>query len=1331
MDRNCQSCGRPLPPDFDRPVCVACAFNNALSDNQGSKAAIGAPDEATKRIDPPLAAEGGRAESSGESFGDYDLLEEIGRGGMGVVYRARQRSLNRIVAVKRFLPGIRPSPATIRRFHTEAESAAALRHSGIVGIHEIGEHDGQPFFSMEFVEGTPMNQLMRDGPLRVRQAAEYVRKIAEAVDCAHEQGIVHRDLKPSNVLIDRRGDPRVTDFGLAKRLWGRSDLTLSGQVLGTPSFMAPEQVSSKEGKVGPRSDIYSLGAILYYAATGRPPHQAASTEATLREVLLSEPVAPKSLNPSLPLDLQTICLKCLEKEPSRRYATARELADDVGRFLRDEPIHARPVSPPEQLWRWCRRKPAVASLAASVLLLLTAIAVVSTFSAHRISKTLQAERQENYFNEIARAYNFIQDDQYNRARDILNREDSAPYRGWEWGHLQWLCNQDSLTLEGAGDAPQVVAFSPDERVLALGAYDGKLKVWNVVTGRLRFEVNAHAGVVTGLAFSSDGQRILTCSGWGPDVKMVKIWDAMTGAPMPGFAITKPLKYSWRLACSPDGEWVAVGGYKRVELRNAHTYDLVRTLSGHSDRVTALAFSPDGRVLASGSGNGFPYQASKDGSIVLWDVGTGQMLHRLAGSSDTVRGLAFSQDGRRMASIGMSRDNRRWGRAGVGGTMKLWDVGAGTLIHDFDSPIPVGQPWRFDVGFGVVFCRQDRYLLSAHVDSQIRLWDTNGTEIRSLKGHTTAVHAIALSQTGEKLASASFDGTAKIWSLDNVFAPRDLIGHNLPVWALAFSPDSTHLASGSWDGTVKLWNPKTRRLERSIPVGFPVISLAFSPDGRHLATVGPKYSVLVWDVVQGRRSFELKGHSSTVLCVAYSPSGTRIATGGKDCAVRLWDSQTGRLQATLAGQAGHKGWVFDVDFSADGKRLASASRDGTVKLWEVEPGRLLQTLTGHSSGVLCAKFSPDGRWIASGSDDQTVRIWDAIWGTFHRQLTGHKLHGEVRSLAWSPDGRRLATASSSLALYRPLITADFAVRLWDVDTGNELLALAGNTDCIYALAFSADGRFLASANADSVVKLFPAFPWKKPGGMLGDSSSEKWIEQWKRTFREEQDTAFQAEEVSLDSRTEDARESSQRSEPLAIPARSPRAAPGMMDLTGFYNASLDRDWVPYWGLDQLDLNLSSLPKGIQRFSDVGFDVRGIVQLRSLEPGWEAYPKQVTGIPVGRRVSRLHVLHGTAFSEEPEEVVAAYILRYADGTKKELPVRYEREVWKWTYTAGDEPPEGLKLAWRAPDPTRPVAKGVLCLFQSDWDNPEPDKVVQQIDFVSKMTRSAPFLIAMTVE
>jgi predicted Ser/Thr protein kinase len=288
-------------------------------------------------------------------FGDYELLEEIARGGMGVVFKARQVSLDRTVALKMILAGQLASAADVQRFHAEAKAAANLKHPNIVAIHEVGQHDGQHFFSMDYIAGKSLAELIRANPLPAERAARYVRAIAEAIHYAHQQGTLHRDIKPSNVLIDTADRPHVTDFGLAKRLRGDAGLTMTGQVLGTPSYMPPEQAAGRPEQVGAASDVYSLGAMLYELLTGRPPFRAESVFDTIMQVVNTEPVPPRLLNPKVPRELDTICVKCLEKDPRKRFAGAQELADDLGRYLTGEPIQARPPSVPFVVRHWFRQ----------------------------------------------------------------------------------------------------------------------------------------------------------------------------------------------------------------------------------------------------------------------------------------------------------------------------------------------------------------------------------------------------------------------------------------------------------------------------------------------------------------------------------------------------------------------------------------------------------------------------------------------------------------------------------------------------------------------------------------------------------------------------------------------------------------------------------------------------------------------------------------------------------------------------------------------------------------------------------------------------------------
>src|SRR5262245_27687067 len=430
--------------------------------------------------------------SAARVFGDYELLDEIARGGMGVVYRARQRRLGRTVAVKLIVGGELATREFVHRFRAEAAAAAALQHPNIVAIHDVGVHEWNHFFSMDYVEGQNLAQLVGNRPLAAQKAAHYMKLIAEAIYNAHEQGILHRDLKPSNVLVDAATDqPRVTDFGLAKWLAGESSLTLTGQVLGSPHFMPPEQANAQRGKVDRRSDVFGLGGILYFLLTARPPFQGDSLETTLGQVLNVEPVSPRLLNPAVPRDLETICLKCLTKEPGRRYPTARAMGEDLSRFLNAESILARPTTRLERTWRWCRRKPAFAGLLATAAVLLLTLAIGSPIVALRIQHARQIAEANLYGADLNMVQTALADADLVHARELLDRHRPAPGqrdprrdpRGFEWRYLWNLCQGDEkFGFEPLIKDPRRVVLSHDGRLLAAGAQSGKLSVvWNLAT----------------------------------------------------------------------------------------------------------------------------------------------------------------------------------------------------------------------------------------------------------------------------------------------------------------------------------------------------------------------------------------------------------------------------------------------------------------------------------------------------------------------------------------------------------------------------------------------------------------------------------------------------------------------------------------------------------------------------------------------------------------------------------------------------------------------------------------------------------------------------------
>ncbi len=428
-------------------------------------------------------------------FGRYELLEEIGRGGMGVVYKARQLGLGRMVAVKMILHGPFSSEQFVQRFQLEAQAAAALHHPNIVAIYEVGQQDGQHYFSMEYLEGQSLADLAQEKPVSPKQAADYLKTVAQAMHYAHEQGVLHRDLKPSNVLIDMWNEPRILDFGLAKLLETDTQLTISGQTLGSPNYMAPEQAGGKPDGVGAQADIYSLGAILYYLLTGVPPFRAETLQEVLTQLQSVEPVAPHRLNPGVPVDLQTICLKCLHKEPARRYATARLLAEDLARFLANEPILARPASAAQKGFLWCRRHPIPAVLSglliAALLLGLAGILWqwrrAELFARGETQQRQLAEASANemrknlYAADIALASQALQRGEYGLARRTLAALRPKPgqqdWRGFEWRYLDAQCKGDELaTLAGHTWIVTCTAFSPGGRLLASGSQDGTTKI---------------------------------------------------------------------------------------------------------------------------------------------------------------------------------------------------------------------------------------------------------------------------------------------------------------------------------------------------------------------------------------------------------------------------------------------------------------------------------------------------------------------------------------------------------------------------------------------------------------------------------------------------------------------------------------------------------------------------------------------------------------------------------------------------------------------------------------------------------------------------------------
>jgi WD40 repeat protein/tRNA A-37 threonylcarbamoyl transferase component Bud32 len=1062
-----------LPPSPPSPLAAPDGEATLPPDSLGGW--TGADDRRTLRPAPgPDDPESVRPVVAG-----YEILGELGRGGMGVVYKARHTRLNRLVALKMILAGAHAREEDLARFSAEAEAVAGLRHPNIVQIYDVGEQGGLPYFSLEFVEGGTLEGRLDGTPWEAPRAAQLVETLARAIHAAHERGVIHRDLKPANVLLTADGTPKITDFGLAKRLDQDSGQTRTGTIMGTPSYMAPEQAGGRRDALGPRTDVYALGAVLYELLTGRPPFKAATPLDTVLQVIHREPVPPAQLNAKVPRDLETVCLKCLHKEPERRYASAQELAEDLHRFRNHEPIRARPVGRTERLGRWCRRNPVVAALTAAVAVALVAGTVISSWFAvqsnrYAVQADLRAQEAARrlYIADMRLIPHAWSQGQFDRVRQLLD-DHKAEHTGeagqpgfdewYYWDHLlhgglhpvpsrpvQCLAySPDGKTLASAGlgntvrlwdvDSGRVVrslqghnetvyslAYSPKGEYLASAGTDMTVEVWNPTDGEL-LRTLRHSGSVRGVAFSTDGRQLASAS----DDKTVRVWDATNGG------VVAELRRDAAVLCvafSPDRRHLALGGKENaITVWDVDIQQPEQPFrDAHSDGVAGLAYSPNGEYLAS---------ASLDQKVKVWDTTTGRLVCAPLEHDNSVLGVAFSPDGRHLASASLDR------------TARLWDAVTGQSVC---RPCPHDAAVR-----AVAFSGDGLQMASGGGDRVVKIWEAaTGRLVKTLN---SSIQALAFSLDDKPVDPGGKELLVRVLHPSGGQVAYTFRGHTSNgglVTCVAFGKDNL-LASTGWHCLVNVWDLTGRRQPpRPVPEGLDYVrSLAFSPDGKRLALGGRKGSVLVEDVADGTVRQTLQGHKGAVRSVAYSSDGQYLASAGEDGTVCVWDAATGgkRFDPLQTQQ----GLVAAVAFSPNGQRLASAGEDHTIRLWDaVRGGDPLRTLRGHDGTVNGVAFSPDGKLLASASSDRTVRVWDVASGQPVRKLEGHDLG--VNAVAFCPHGRCLASASE-----------DGTVKLWETDSGEEVLTLRGHSDGVTSLAFSRDGWLLASASKDGTVKVWDA------------------------------------------------------------------------------------------------------------------------------------------------------------------------------------------------------------------------------------------------------------------
>jgi WD40 repeat protein/serine/threonine protein kinase len=1052
-------------------------------------------------------------------LGHYRLLHEIGRGGQGQVLLAEDTRLKRKVALKILAPGF--DPKNRERFEREAAAASRLDHPGICAVYEAGDAEGTHYIAMRYVEGESLAQRIASakegknesatppasppsGPSTREEFAttlRFVERALRALHVAHEVGLIHRDVKPGNIMIDPNGEPVILDFGLAGDETGNlRTLTLSGDLMGTPAYMSPEQLAAHRIRLDRRTDVYSMGVTLYECLTLRRPFDAPTVGETYQRILATDPPDPRRRNPRISREITVILETALEKDRDRRYRTALDFADDLRRARNLEPIRARPAGLLLRFRRWTQRQPLVAAMVLGLFLLLTAGLVVALTLLERVRdehdrkqaalEDLQSETQARRQAEAARK-------REERAKRKAE-EEKAQEAQEKLVAVEALAQERERTLRRfyGQDIREAQQALRDRRLgtvdLFLGRCPQDLRGWEWYYLRSLADqdgrkIGKPAVCVTSVAFSPDGKRVVH-SGGEPNLLS--------------------------------------GSMGKGELRvcEVESGDGLLNLEGHKGPVICAAYSLDGTRIVSGAWNG---------EIILWDASTGKSLRRFRDTNHWIGAVSFDRAGRRILTAAGTQTLHP---QAMRGWAKVWDVEQARVVLTLEEP----EAWIFAVAYspdetriatggGVLFPNAPPQPAKA----SIKVWDVStgqGRVERVLEGHGDAVRSLSFSRDGRRLLSGSLDGTVREWdvasgkeqseplrhpegvswatygrddtwilastmdrrifiSMDNsirIWARESgkqvavLRGHTAGVPMFALSPDGNWVVSGSLDRTVRRWSAQPLVRTASIASHRQrVLALAIDDAGARIVSAGgpmekldrlegsePDNTIRIWDATTRQCIGEIEGPEKAVCALALGPGGSSIASAAVDGSIHVWDTDAGSF--VLLGH--HRPWATAVAFREDGGRIASGGVDGVVRQWSWGGARgraeelVFKDPPRHRGGVQAVVFSPGGKTVLSAGRDKLIRLWDAATGRPLRSYEGHEAC--VMAVAFDKTGKRFVSGGE-----------DSTVCIWDVDAREPRRILRGHNEAVVAVAFSPDGSRVVSGSgtqlSPGVVKVWDA------------------------------------------------------------------------------------------------------------------------------------------------------------------------------------------------------------------------------------------------------------------